>query len=510
MEPRGSGVVDFGKAQGVGLDNVPAVTLNPRSYLIGTGRVSANTVGFFFSASEGAEGTVLLVDMNANGDGYMALSLALDGYLRVTRIDGDGTTIFNGATAYGPKIADGGVHFIRWRETEGTSGSPTRYFYLYVNEVEVASTSAAGWVDIYSGGFRLGAPITGTFSYSHFGIGGNTEAMWHLTRAAGSLTQDDLIDYLTTWTRQTITTTATDRHVVPFASDGLSALEVVQRIANNEAGIIVTDDAAGETQIPAADECYPATVGITIDVEDDAVGTLEWARGVANVVRYVTASNGLVEVTVADDDAATEGTAGVDACTANVTELEGVASRRLAAGKYQRLRPARVVLDLATATNDLYADALGAGLSTRVKLTGLPTSHFGVTEIDAHVEGWVEEIDAAGYRIAYDLSTAQSTAAGVFDTGRFGWEPGTCTASAIDDNDTSVTLTWTDGSTLSTDSGDYPLDLDLNGERVRISSAPGAGTSPRTVTISRGIAPTVARAHSAGEPVQVWDVDRFR
>jgi hypothetical protein len=62
---------------------------------------------------------------------------------------------------------------------------------------------------------------------------------------------------------------------------------------------------------------------------------------------------------------------------------------------------------------------------------------------------------------------------------------------------------------LSTSAGDYPLDLDLNGERVTITSAPAGGTSPRTVTVTRGVAPTVARAHSAGEAIDVWNAARI-
>jgi hypothetical protein len=193
-----------------------------------------------------------------------------------------------------------------------------------------------------------------------------------------------------------------------------------------------------------------------------------------------------------------------------MTELEAIASRRMAAGKYQRLRPSRVVLDLSTATTDRYGEAVTVYPSSRVRLTNLPPTHFGVTEMDGFAEGWVEEIDAAGHRIAFDLSTAQRASAGVFDTSRFGWTEGDCTCSAIDADDTSVELTWTDGAPLSTDSGDYPMDLDINGERVTVSSAPGGSSSPQTVTIVRGVSPTVARAHADGEPVQVWDVDRFR
>jgi hypothetical protein len=47
-----------------------------------------------------------------------------------------------------------------------------------------------------------------------------------------------------------------------------------------------------------------------------------------------------------------------------------------------------------------------------------------------------------------------------------------------------------------------PFDLDLNGERVTVTAV--TGTGPWTLTVVRGVAPTVARAHAAGEPVEAW------
>lgn len=62
---------------------------------------------------------------------------------------------------------------------------------------------------------------------------------------------------------------------------------------------------------------------------------------------------------------------------------------------------------------------------------------------------------------------------------------------------------------LTTDPAQYPLDLNINGERVTVSTAPTSCVAPQTVTIARGIAPSVARAHSAGEGVDVWDAARW-
>jgi hypothetical protein len=254
-------------------------------------------------------------------------------------------------------------------------GASDQDYFLYVNEVEVASVlGVAGAYPVTGTAFYLGRPLAGTFSYSHFAMASRSMSslspMYALARPnAGTLTQDDFVDYLTAWTRQTITSLAADRTVVPFASEGLSALEAVQRTANNEAGIFVVDDSTGTVEILAAADCYTANVNLTIDVEDDATDQVDFARQNVGVVRYVTASNGANEVTVVDVDATVDATAGIDATTADLTELEGIASRRIAAGKYQSLRPARVVLDLTTATTDRYSGAMSLFPSARVRLT---------------------------------------------------------------------------------------------------------------------------------------------
>jgi hypothetical protein len=70
---------------------------------------------------------------------------------------------------------------------------------------------------------------------------------------------------------------------------------------------------------------------------------------------------------------------------------------------------------------------------------------------------------------------------------------------------TIVVTTTASNPTWSTTAGDWPQDLDWNGERVTVTAAPAGSSSPQTLTITaRGVAPRVARVHSAGEPVDVW------
>jgi hypothetical protein len=71
------------------------------------------------------------------------------------------------------------------------------------------------------------------------------------------------------------------------------------------------------------------------------------------------------------------------------------------------------------------------------------------------------------------------------------------------------TLIVTTTSPLTTAAGDYPMDLDWNGERITVT-APGGAVSPQTFPVTvRGVAPTVARSHATGEVLEVWNAMRF-
>ncbi len=302
----------------------------------------------------------------------------------------------------------------------------------------------------------------------------------------------------------------------PLKSDGRSAFDVLLDLARSESGIAYQAYSTSATQtVNLLDlaSFRPTAVALTVDAEADGMGGPKLTRDVQDVAANATASSTLGSITVSDATlAAKYGTTPVskDTVQGNANALYGIASDMLArAGSQNRLRLSSLDIDLATAQNDLYAAFFALTPGERLRYSGLPSTYFGVTYMDGFVEGWTERPSVDGYGVTFDLSPADAPREGIYDTARFSWGDGVCTASSLTSSATSVTLTWTGTQTLSTSAGDYPLDLNINGERVTVSSAPAGGTSPRTVTIVRGVAPTVARAHSAGDAVDVWDDDRF-
>jgi hypothetical protein len=213
------------------------------------------------------------------------------------------------------------------------------------------------------------------------------------------------------------------------------------------------------------------------------------------------------------EQAATIGTyASADAPNLALTDLEAIASNIVAVANNKRLSAGQVSFDLANANTDKYADTLTLKIGDRVRLTNLISTQFGRTYLDAYVQGWSESLNAAGYVFTFDLDAADVPSEAKFDDatyGRFAAGDGVLTlTSTIADSDVSISVTST-GLPLTVLAGSYPLDLDLNGERITVASAPASATSPQTLTVTRGVAPSIARAHTAGAAVEVYLAGKF-
>lgn len=298
-------------------------------------------------------------------------------------------------------------------------------------------------------------------------------------------------------------------------AQGSTALDMFLNLARGQGGVIYHDYTAADPQqvrIVPRNLTRSTTVALTLDAEGDLDGPPVLLREVGGLASSATASSATREQTATDDaSAARVGAVNVkvESTLYDLNELHGQASDALARTRDQVLRISRVTFDLWTATNDLYAAWFATTIGERVRLSGLPSTYLGVTYIDGYAAGWTERPMLTGYPVTLDLDPADAPAEAIWDTSRRGWGDGVCTASSLTSGATSVTLTWTGSATLSTSAGDYPLDINIGGERCTITSAPAGGTSPRTVTITRGVAPTVARAHAAGDPVEIWDCARW-
>jgi hypothetical protein len=307
-------------------------------------------------------------------------------------------------------------------------------------------------------------------------------------------------------------------NATPLTFAGKSALTVASEFSDSIGGYIYQEyesSAPLVIKIAGGSDVRTGTVALTIDAEGDLSTGPTVARDVERNVAAATASSRTGSVTIEDSSATAVGGANVSVTTGlrDTTDLAAVASYLVARSQNQRLRVSRLTVDLATSSNNLYPNWFNLRPGQRLRLSGLPSTYFGFTYIDGYVAGWTERPSVNGYEVTFNLDPADAPPEAVFDDAtysRIPWGDGVCTlTSGITSSATSISLTFTGTALLSTSAGDYPLDLDLNGERVTITSAPAGGTSPRTVTVTRGVAPTVARAHSAGEAIDVWNAARI-
>lgn len=317
------------------------------------------------------------------------------------------------------------------------------------------------------------------------------------------------------------TSTPTSDVATPLKLGGRTAFEVLLDIARSQAGIVYQTYSTAATQtvnVVSLTDFRPTTVSMTIDAAADADGGPRLTRDIQGVGSSAIARSTRGSVTATDATlGATYGTTpvSVDTVQGDSNALYSAASDLLArGGASNRLRLSGLTVDLATATNDLYGAFFGLTPGARIRYSGLPSTYFGVTYLDGYVQGWTERPSVNGYVVEFDLSPADSPAEGRWETSRWAFGDGGCTVTSGtavgSTGNGTIVLTWAAAVALSTVGADYPMDFNWNGERVTVTSAPVGGSSPQTLTITaRGVAPTVARVHAAGEPIDVWDAARW-
>lgn len=291
------------------------------------------------------------------------------------------------------------------------------------------------------------------------------------------------------------------------ATAGKTGLAALQTVVRGDTRLVW--DNAGTVTVRTVD--HPATVSVTLDAEADLDGSPTWQRSDQTRYSQVTASSPTAGEVVLSDAAARSNTASVETALASVVDVQSVGQRLISEGRDAKLRLAQLNVDLVTAQNSISTALLALVLGDRVRVSNLPTEILGWSYQDGYVLGVKESVGIDHYRVTLDLEPADAPPDGTFDDatyGRFGVD-GVTTVGVLTSSGTTVVITSA-GTPFTTVAGSYPMDVDINGERVTLNNPPGGGTSPQTFTgVTRGVAPSVARAHTAGEPVDVWLPARF-
>jgi hypothetical protein len=297
---------------------------------------------------------------------------------------------------------------------------------------------------------------------------------------------------------------------------GISLGEMMDLTARTSDGVVYcAPDSTNEFTAKFGTRDGANAVAYTITLEQDdhiPAGSLELASSFEDRPSRVSVSFPGGDALLVDDVAEAAGVYQEATLTTSAwSEADSLtAAGRLLARGAPALWVRRIALDLATSVANLWAmpNALIPGVS-RVRVAGLPASHFGRTSADYVVEGWSCSFGTERAYIVLELSPAPvvavlSSSDAADRTPRIG---ATATLSTALPNGTGTTVVIaTTGPAFTTAGGSYPMVVTIDGEDISLASAPGGSTSPQTFTgCTRGVSPTQAGSHAAGTAVKIRD-----
>jgi hypothetical protein len=159
--------------------------------------------------------------------------------------------------------------------------------------------------------------------------------------------------------------------------------------------------------------------------------------------------------------------------------------------------------------SEMWTSWLSTTPGERVTVSSL-FSQYPPGILDAIVEGYAEEWDQAYWRVEPNLSPFAPwriivLASDSGDTGAFVGHLDTDDSAlnaGITTTATSFAVTTNSGPLWTTTADDFPFDIDVGGEQIRVTNITGA-SSPQTFTVTRSVN-GVVKAHLVDAPVSLW------
>jgi hypothetical protein len=198
--------------------------------------------------------------------------------------------------------------------------------------------------------------------------------------------------------------------------DGLTALQVGQRLVRSERGILWARSKDSALLLVAAASCRPASPVTTIDLEEDCDGPPDLERAVESTPTRVEVSTPGGTVLVVDTTAEAgpglpqrlEKIQTVNADLADASDLADL----LLSSTTRKLRISQVRLDLARSITDhvglLFTESTSLGglyPTQRIRLA-VPSAFFGAATVDVYVQGWEESYTEDNAYLTFDTTPA--------------------------------------------------------------------------------------------------------
>jgi hypothetical protein len=145
-------------------------------------------------------------------------------------------------------------------------------------------------------------------------------------------------------------------------------------------------------------------------------------------------------------------------------------------------------------------------------ITGMSKA-FIYDDVNLIIVGYSETIDPFMHTITFNCMPADPYTVGVWSasasSGTFRWDTGGSTLnSSATSTATSLSVATAAGNALwTTDSNAFPFDVNIGGERVRVTNVTGA-SSPQTFTVTRSVN-GVVKAQTSSTDVRLFDTPRW-
>lgn len=200
-----------------------------------------------------------------------------------------------------------------------------------------------------------------------------------------------------------------------------------------------------------------------------------------------------------------------DDVTVNVqtdAQLSQIAAWQLNQGTLDAARYPSVTVNLGAAEVDdtLEAAIMAADVGDLLRIQNLDDADIP-DDLDLLTLGYSETFDNSSW-----IWTANAAPADMFQVAAFGAQhydaDGSVLTAAITAGATSFQVSKTGTSLWTLTPAAFPLDININGERMTVSGVTGA-TSPQTFAISARAVNGVSKAHAINSPVKLWSTPRF-
>lgn len=264
--------------------------------------------------------------------------------------------------------------------------------------------------------------------------------------------------------------------------------DVMNELADTVAGTPFVDASTGNLAFYDGASARTPTVDVTIDCEIDMgdVGTLQFKRGVDEVPTRCSASSPAGDAQVVDTVSEAVGAirdSSITTCAFNISGATTAASWQIV--QAQGLRMRAVQLDLAGSPNNFWGLLGSMRPFMRIRLTNLPTTHLGYSYIDGFGTGWTITLDNDSATIAWECIPAGIEAR--TSTMRAGANGSTTLNAPITNTATTLTVLPDLTDVMTSAAGEYPFDINLNGERITLPAVPtnlGSGGSTSRLSVN--------------------------